>query len=184
MYFIEDVPGATVCDNLTHMSALVFRGDRQLTEVTVLAVDAQAALERTLVSGADFQQPVIALIDHLLGLAGLDWSFTLNEVRTADEAEALKRELESHRDYVRSALFVASGAAGERVIWQLRQVGAPLVNSMTEARRAAAKKLEELELVLKFLLEEEDPSGEVERQFAVAYPPPHATSGSTEFDFN
>jgi hypothetical protein len=166
------------------MSALVFQGDRQLTEVTVLAVDAQSALEHAVVGNIDFEPPVIALIDHLLGLAGLDWWFTLNDVRTAEEAEALRRELESHRDYVHSALFVAKGAAGDRVVWQLSQIGALLVNSMIEARRAATKKLEELAMVLKFLLEEEDPTGEVEQAFAFRYPPPQPKSSAVDFDFS
>lgn len=160
------------------MSALVFQGDRQLTEVAVLAVDAQAALERD----QDWQAKVSALVDQLVRIAGLDWWFTVHD--TPQEVEAARRELLAHRDYVNGALFVTAGAAGDRVEWLLEKTGSPLSRALELQRQAATQRLRELDVVVKFLLEDDDPTGEVERTFSIPMPLPQPDGPSVNFDFD
>ncbi|MEO7032585.1 MAG: hypothetical protein ABI548_02050 [Polyangiaceae bacterium] len=160
------------------MSAFVFQGDRQLTEVAVLAVDAQAALA----CGEDWQAKVSALIEQLVEIAGLEWWFTIHD--TPQEAEETRRELLAHRDYLNGALFVAAGAAGDRVEWLLAKKGSPLSRALELQRQAATQRLKELVVVVKFLLEDDDPTGDVERTFAIPMPPPQPDVPSVDFDFN
>ncbi|HEY5377303.1 MAG TPA: hypothetical protein VIK01_26670 [Polyangiaceae bacterium] len=164
------------------MSALIFQGDRQLTEVTVLAVDAQAALEHASNSPTAWEPTVSRLTEQLMRIAGLDWWFEIHD--TPEAIEAARRQLLAHRDYVRSALFVAAGSAGDRVEWLLERTGSGLLSALRSQREAAAARLHDLDLALRFLLEEDDPTGEVERAFSVPMPPPQPDAPSAEFDFN
>jgi hypothetical protein len=182
MRSVESVPSSPRCDSLRTMSALVFQGDRQLTELTVAAVDAQAALERAATGDQAWESTVTMLIDRLARIAGLDWWFTIQDTEVA--IEAARRELLAHRDYVASALFVAAGAAGDRVEWLLEKTGSDLSKSLQLYRIAATSRLNQLDLALRFALEEEDPNGEIERAFGVPLPPPQPDGPSADFDFN
>jgi len=165
------------------MSALVFQGDRQLTQLTVAAVEAQSALERALVGPFKWEPALLALMTELVHIARLEWWFTVQA--TPEEVLAARREVLAHRDYVTSALFVAAGAAGDRVEWLLEQTGSPLVAGLHEHRVAASMRLNELNLALRFLLEEEDPTGDIERAFGLPMPKSIQPDGpSVEFDFS
>ena len=174
---------------LVTMSAMIFGAPG--FELFTAPAEAAAALRWAV---AQFQPaqgtgPLIAkaktLLTALVECAGLTWEFNVRALKDDEDEEALRRELLATLDYIRIARRITSGDAGQDAVNLVHRFDSVLADRLTRAQEAADKPLRELEIATKFLLEDDDADGAVEKEFGLLTPSDNARAEApVELDLN